>query len=428
MTDRTSSPMLLRPLIDLVVPADEYASASDAGGLDFLTGYLAERPDLRPRLEGLLAAAEPTEHPDWVWFAELVNGGFYADPTNGGNRDGVSWRMVDWAPEPAGGWSRSVPVPEAAPCVVTPDRLSARYDAVVIGSGPGGGVSACLLAESGRRVLVVEGGSWPSVGELIMISPQCPLRLGCAAAVGAASMTEDLRVLEIGGRTLMLRPYEHGWANNAMTAGGGSRVYGAQAWRFESRDFAMATTYGVPDGSALADWPIGYDDLEPFYSRADHELGVSGSPVGESTRRSLPYPMAPVRTGPRHDLLRDAAHRLGWGSVRVPLLINSQPYGGSRGVRGLPEVRGFRLPDRRQDRGPEHRAPAGVRDGTGGDPAGDPGGAPGGRRPWSGGRGGPGRSDTDRGNLADRGRCRGGRGRRRRSGVGAVAAEQQPRR
>ena len=59
-----------------------------------------------------------------------------------------------------------MPVPEATPVVVTPDRLSTRYDAVVIGSGPGGGVSACLLAESGRRVLVVEGGSWPSIGEL----------------------------------------------------------------------------------------------------------------------------------------------------------------------------------------------------------------------------------------------------------------------
>ena len=59
-------------------------------------------------------------------------------------------------------------------------------------------------------------------------------------------------------------PYEPGWANNAMTAGGGTRVYGAQAWRFEPRDLTMASTYGVPDGSALADWPIGYDDLEPL--------------------------------------------------------------------------------------------------------------------------------------------------------------------
>ncbi len=59
------------------------------------------------------------------------------------------------------------------------------------------------------------------------------------------------------------------YGSNANTVGGGTRVYGAQAWRFVPEDFAMASTYGVPAGSALADWPIGYDELEPFYTRAE---------------------------------------------------------------------------------------------------------------------------------------------------------------
>ena len=73
-----------------------------------------------------------------------------------------------------------------------------------------------------------------------------------------------------------LRPSDAGWSNNAMTAGGGTRVYGAQAWRFGPKDFAMASTYGVPTGSDLADWPFGYDALEPYYDRAEWEIGVSG--------------------------------------------------------------------------------------------------------------------------------------------------------
>ena len=137
MTERTEAGESLRRLVDQVVPADEFPSGSEAGGLDFLAGYLSERPDLRDRVEQLVTAADPTAHPDWNWFAELVNGGYYADPANGGNRGGASWRMVDWAPEPAGGWSGSVPVPEATPVVVTADRLCSRYDAVVIGSGAG---------------------------------------------------------------------------------------------------------------------------------------------------------------------------------------------------------------------------------------------------------------------------------------------------
>ncbi len=177
-----------------------------------------------------------------------------------------------------------------------------------------------------------------------MISSAIPAPTGVCYRCPGPGDAADLRVLEVGGEARVLRPYEHGWANNAMTAGGGSRVYGAQAWRFDPRDFAMATTYGVPDDSALADWPIGYDDLEPFYSRADHELGVSGSSAGESSRRSSPYPMPPVRSGPRHDLLREAAHRLGWGTLRVPLLINSQPYGGRAACEGCRMCVGFACP------------------------------------------------------------------------------------
>ena len=44
------------------------------------------------------------DDPEYLWFAHLVNAGFYADPANGGNDDAVSWRMLDWSPDPAGGW------------------------------------------------------------------------------------------------------------------------------------------------------------------------------------------------------------------------------------------------------------------------------------------------------------------------------------
>ncbi|MBK0296651.1 GMC family oxidoreductase, partial [Bacillus sp. S34] len=84
------------------------------------------------------------------------------------------------------------------------------------------------------------------------------------------------RTVSDGRTQLLLRPSSPGWHNNAVTAGGGTRVYGAQAWRFGPRDFTMASTYGVPDGSSLADWPISYEDLEPYYERAEWEIGVSG--------------------------------------------------------------------------------------------------------------------------------------------------------
>ena len=61
-----------------------------------------------------------------------------------------------------------------------------------------------------------------------------------------------------------------------MALGGGTRVWQGMAWRFMPEDFAMASTYGVPEGSTLADWPFGYDELAPYYERAEWEIGVSG--------------------------------------------------------------------------------------------------------------------------------------------------------
>ena len=95
---------------------------------------------------------------------------------------------------------------------------------------------------------------------------------------------------------MIAKPYAPGWHNNAMTVGGGTRVYQGMAWRLQPGDFALATRWGVPEGSSLADWPIGYDDLEPFYTRAEWELGVCGD--GEAHRkqgfRSRGYPMPPL--------------------------------------------------------------------------------------------------------------------------------------
>ena len=92
----------------------------------------------------------------------------------------------------------------------------------------------------------------------------------------------------------------------------------------------MATTYGNPPGATLADWPFGYDELEPYYTRAERELGVAGATGALTTRtpRSGDYPMPPMGTEPARELLASAADRLGWGWGPIPLAINSVPAHG----------------------------------------------------------------------------------------------------
>ncbi|WP_207930460.1 GMC oxidoreductase [Streptomyces hainanensis] len=320
----------LAALLDEVVPEDDFPSASAAGGVTFVESVLAERPDWRPRVADVIRRGRASAH--WDWFAELVAGGYYADAGNGGNAGSASWAMVDWRPEPLGGWGTDVPVAAAAPATTHPRDLAARYDAVVIGSGAGGGVAACGLAEAGRTVLVVEAGGWPGTAELAHDHLRNPRSDWGLAPLSGPAADGDPRVLDDGRHDLVAHPTDAGWHNNAFTAGGGTRVYGAQAWRFAPLDFAMATAYGVPPGSALTDWPIGYDDLAPYYERAEWEIGVSGG--GDDGRwagaRARELPMGPLPAGPARERLAAAAASLGLGTVYVPLLINSRPYLGRR--------------------------------------------------------------------------------------------------
>ena len=71
--------------------------------------------------------------------------------------------------------------------------------------------------------------------------------------------------------------------NNGNQAGGGTVHYGSVSWRLHEDDFRARShtieRYGasaIPADSSLADWPLGYAELEPYYDRAEYELGVSG--------------------------------------------------------------------------------------------------------------------------------------------------------
>ncbi len=81
-------------------------------------------------------------------------------------------------------------------------------------------------------------------------------------------------------------------------------------------------------GANFVDWPIGYDDLEPYYTKVDWEMGVSGVPGPFDARRSRPYPMPPLPVKSSGVLMDRGAAKLGWHSQPAPMAINSQFYNG----------------------------------------------------------------------------------------------------
>src|SRR4029079_13216733 len=205
-----------------------------------------------------------------------------------------------------------------------------KYDAIIIGTGAAGGIVACVLAEAGKHVLLLERGpvvSFADVGRDQLRNQ----RLAIYGHNAGPELIGNQRVfVDPTGRAGVVKPYEPDYHNNAACVGGGTRGYGAQAWRFHPDDFRMASKYGVPEGSSLADWPISYEDLEPFYERAEWELGAAGD--GESTQSHIPrkrnYPLPPAPPNPQTAALQTAARQLGWLTSPVPLLINTKSYAG----------------------------------------------------------------------------------------------------
>ena len=208
-----------------------------------------------------------------------------------------------------------------------------KVDAVVIGAGAGGGVVAKELATGGLNVVVLERGQWDGPNG----DRKDDLRNQRTSILGNNSGPDDEGnprvVVDLQGRERVVAPSQPGYSNNAACVGGGTLTYGAMAWRYHPNDFRMRSVYGALEGSTLEDWPITYGELEPYYEKAEWEIGVSGDDSNNPFKgeRKRPLPMPPLPPTKEQMLLRAAAERLKLHPFDIPMLRNSVPYGGRPG-------------------------------------------------------------------------------------------------
>ncbi len=212
-------------------------------------------------------------------------------------------------------------------------------DVVVIGLGGAGGVAVEPLAAAGLKVVGLEAGTrltardfapdelrnnfrgWPHAAQ--KANREIPVHRPNAAAPDNPRAAIHPMMNGVGGTTL------HYWA---------------QSWRLNPWDFKVVSEttrrYGagrVPSGSTVEDWPFGLEELEPYYDKVEHALGVSGQagnvkgaidPRGNifEGARERPYPMPPLRGTEFTDLMGRTAGRLGWHPFPGPAAVNSQLY------------------------------------------------------------------------------------------------------
>src|ERR1700677_865570 len=209
-------------------------------------------------------------------------------------------------------------------------------DVAVIGLGAAGGVAGLPLARAGVKIAGIEAGGWMDphsfrpdeihnkVRNLVTSLPKAQQEVPTIRSGGGAT------AVQAGFHTMM----------NAV--GGTSIHYWAQSWRLKPWDFKTRSKsvrrYGagaIPKGSTLEDWPITYDELEPYYDTIEWEVGVSGKAgniqgkidprgnVFEGPRRRE-YPMPALRSTEFIDRMFDTATRLGWHPFHPPAAINTE--------------------------------------------------------------------------------------------------------
>jgi choline dehydrogenase-like flavoprotein len=173
------------------------------------------------------------------------------------------------------------------------------YDIVIIGSGAGGGTLARYLAPSGKRILILERGDW---------LPREPQNWDARAVFVENRYVSPDTWFDVEDRPF--QPQVH------YFVGGATKLYGAALYRLRAEDFGELRH---DDGISPA-WPVGYDEMEPYYTLAEQLYQVHGARGEDPTEppASAPYPFPAVSHEPRIQQLSDDLAAAGHHPFHAP--------------------------------------------------------------------------------------------------------------
>jgi choline dehydrogenase-like flavoprotein len=186
-----------------------------------------------------------------------------------------------------------------------------RYDVIIVGTGAGGGTLARHLAPSGKKILLLERGDW---------LPREPANWLAHDVFVDNRYVSDDTWYDAKGKPF--HPQIH------YFVGGATKLYGAALYRLRQEDFGELKHY---DGISPA-WPISYDEMEPYYTKAEELYEVHGARGEDPTEppASAPYPFPAVSHEPRIQQLADDLAAAGYHPFHAPCGIrlneSNMPY------------------------------------------------------------------------------------------------------
>ncbi|RUM66558.1 MAG: oxidoreductase [Sulfurospirillum sp.] len=201
-----------------------------------------------------------------------------------------------------------------------------KYDVCIIGSGAGAGPVAYELSRAGKKVVVLEKGSFYkeenfSKDEIAF----------CRRSIVTPKLKDEYHLIEdkVDGKWQATPTWKSGWDFwNGNIVGGSSNFMSGLFHRLHPDDFRLKSRFGEIDGANITDWPISYEEMEPYYEKVERVVGVSGKVVPhryQQPRSTKDFPYPATEEQPVSKLIDQTCKAMQIDVIKTPRAIMSVP-------------------------------------------------------------------------------------------------------
>ena len=198
------------------------------------------------------------------------------------------------------------------------------YDICIIGSGAGAGPIAYELTKAGKKVVILEKGGFYKEEDFSKDEIAF-----CRRSIVTPKLKDEYHLIEEkeDGEWRATPTYKSGWDFwNGNVVGGSSNFMSGFFHRLHPKDFRLLSEFGAIKGANVVDWPISYDEMEPYYEKAERIVGISGHVTPykfQEPRSTKDFPFPPTYEHPISKLIDKSCKDLGITAVKTPRAILS---------------------------------------------------------------------------------------------------------